>query len=205
MLKWILLLTWLAFVFCSCSRNLVTDITLGIDDTGMNFHVGSCQYDEEYFHPADSTSMREDVLNTLKEYFNEKGNDVTVVTNGTYTLKILSCNFYETATGEFIPDPCDTVPPYDTLRYQVHSLTVNMHAVVYDSMGNYSEIIEAESSDEEHVKDHPTVLQSMFGNDDCYCPRVKHIIFVDKLRKRVLRRIHRRVMFQIKSWQRSES
>lgn len=187
----------------SCSRNLLNDITLTIDDSSMNFYIGSGNDDEEYFYPQDSALVRQEVLSDLTNYFNEKGNDVTIVSNGgNYTLRILSCGFYEYFSNTTVSDPCDTIPPYDTLHYEVHSLRVRMRCIVKDSAGHYSEIVEAESSDEEEVKDHPTFFQRLVGHDECYCPRIKNIHFVDKLKRRVVRRIHKRAMSQIKSWQR---
>lgn len=197
-MKWIFPLV--AILLASCCRNLDQDVTLNIDDSAMTFSIYAENGYGDYFHPGDSSGIRHALFYELKRQFNEKGNDVTVVaSNGDYTLTIQSCCFSETMTGTTVQDPCDSIPPYDQLHYDIHQLKVSMQCTLTDQHGHSKTIYET-ASDEESVKDHPTVLQSLFGHSDCYTPDVRSILNPDKLQQRVLRRAHRQAMCAIKSW-----
>jgi len=188
-----------ALLLNSCCRNLGEEVTLMIDPSAMDFNVTAGNH-PSYFDPSDSSSYRQEVLSDLHDLFVEKGNDVHIVSsNAQYTLVINSCSFHEDVVSTWVLDPCDTIAPYDTLRYTVSKLTVYMDCTLKDAYGHSKEIVE-ESSDEENVKDHPTILQSLFGHDECYTPRVSHILDPGKLQRRVLRRVHREALCTIKSW-----
>lgn len=205
MLKWLILIAAIALMLSSCARNLLQDINLSIDDQPMQFYYGAGDDIPNYFHNADSAAMRLEIINGLKDDFSTKGNDVTLVPDtGRYTLQILSCSFHESVYTHSIVNPCDSSAFPDSLHYSIHSLDVSMHCILKDHLLNLSQTIEAEAQDEEELKDGPTFWQSLFHSEDCNCyePHIKAITFYDKLRRRVLRRIHQRALSQVKSWQR---
>jgi hypothetical protein len=201
MLRYLLLIAALALMICSCSKDLKENTTLAIVDSTMAFSVGG-QGDEEYFLPSDSADLREGVIDDITNDF-DGSNNVNVVTGtAQYTLKITQCNFYEGVTHRIIANPCDSsYSTPDSLHYDLHSLSVSLYCILYDHSNNAFISLQAEASDEEELKDGPTFLQSLFSDCDCYEPHVKAIHFYEKLRNRVLRRIHRRAISQIQSWQ----
>ncbi len=192
----------LLFFFCtclfvsSCCRNLEEPITLYIDTSTMQFSYGNPNGSEDYFTGSSSAKQNE-MLADLRSLFNEKGNDVTLGgSDARYRLEMLSCDFHESCTRSYTFDPCDSVSP-DTTWYDVVKLTVSMRCYIHDNMTSTSTPVFADASDEERIKDHPTILQSLFGGD-CYTPRVSSIHFAGKLQRRVLRRIHHQTLCAIK-------
>lgn len=202
MLKWLIVVVALALMFASCKKELKPDSTLNIVANAMGFSSGGANGEEEYFYPSDSTTLRDDVVEQLTNDF-DGSNNLKVVNNwGQYTLQITQCHFSEWITYRTIADPCDSSIYPDSLHFTLHNLDVSMNCILYDHARNTYVEIQANASDEEDLKDGPSFLQSLFNSDcDCYEPRVKAIYFYNKLRKRVFRRIHRRAIDLIYSWQ----
>jgi hypothetical protein len=202
MLRWLIVIVALALMFSSCSKDLEDNTTLKITAQAMGFYSGCVNGSWDYFSPVDSVSLRDAVVTDLTDDFD--GNNNLKIRNDTaqYTLKIISCGFDEWITHRTIVNPCDSSPVPDSLHYELHNLNVHMSCLLYDHIHNSFLSIEAEASDEEDLKDGPSFFQSLFNSDcDCYEPRVKAIHFYNKLKNRVLSRIHRRAISQIKLWQ----
>jgi hypothetical protein len=130
--------------------------------------------------------------------FREKGNDVTVMSSqGDYTLRIVSFYFTESQVNESVSDPCDSS---SSLEYTVSTITGSMQCEVINNFTGQSTFIEAEAESDEDVKNHPTIFQTLIGNDSCYTPRVSNA-YPEAVERRLVRRIHRRAMQVIKNWQ----
>src|ERR1041385_5297478 len=193
MIRWILIFAALVLMISSCTKQLKKNTTLNILDEQMSFSVGSGNNDEEYFHPCDSANLRNDIVSGLTADFDGNNNLSVITDSAQYTLKILSCNFDEWVTYKTIADPCDSSAIPDSLHYQLHNLGVLMSCVLFNRKTNSFLFIEAQASDQEDLKDGPSFFESLFNsNCSCYEPRIKSIHFYNKLRDRVLRRIHRR-------------
>ena len=202
MLRWLIIFIALTLMISSCAKQLKENTTLTILDQQMAFSVGSGNNDEEYFHPEDSADLRNEIISDLTADFNGNNNVSVITDSAQYTLKIFGCSFDEWITYKTIADPCDSSDTPDSLHIQFHNLGVHMSCVLINRATNSFRFIDAEASDEEELKDGPTFLQSLFNsNCSCYEPHVKSIRFYNKLRNRVLRRIHRRAISQIDSWQ----
>ncbi|MBI3509529.1 MAG: hypothetical protein HY064_02625 [Bacteroidetes bacterium] len=179
------------FLFSSCARNLDHDITLNVNDSIMQFNIHA-PADEKYYNPSDSADKRTEVITQLKNQFAGKGNDVKVVdANGEWTLEITSCNFEETVDAQF---RVDSAFPHDTTWYYIHRIEVNMNAIIEDAYG-YAVPVSAAAHDEEKLREEP------IGKGRFFTPHTTTITFPDKIERRVLRRIYRDAMQEIKSRQ----
>lgn len=184
-------------LFTSCARNLKEDVTLNINDGGVQ-HSFVAPEDANYFIIGDSTFVYNEITRDLESAFREKGNDVMVVSStGEYTLRIISFSFSEYLTGESVTDPCDSS---SALHYDVSVIRGSMTCEVKNNFNGQSEIISADAESDEDVKDHPTIFQRLIGNDSCYAPQVSNA-HPDAVKRRLVRRIHRYAMEAIKRWQ----
>jgi|GEM_PF-5688196 len=194
-----LLFPGLVLLFSSCCRDLDEPVTLRLDEDSLAFHIDR---DGDYFDTYDSARSRREMIDDLSERFLEKGNDVRLAgAQADYTLELRSFDFSESVSTTAVADPCDSVPPYDTLRYKVSTLTVSMRCVLHDHLHRRQEEIEASADDSETLKEGPGLLLMLFTDKDCYEYREKRIQFEGKLRRCVLRRIHKRSLCVIKGWQ----
>ncbi len=181
----------------SCARNLKEDITLNIDEIGVEYRYGT-PTDPSYLNPGDSTRKYDEIMRDLGWAFRDKGNDVTVISSqGDFTLRMVTFSFGEYKTGESAVNPCDS---NDTLAYVVSVISGFMKCEVIDNFTGQSVFIEADAESDEDVKNHPTIFQRLIGNDSCYTPRVSSA-YPEAVERRLVRRIHRRAMQAIKCWQ----
>ncbi|HTF05691.1 MAG TPA: hypothetical protein VK826_16805 [Bacteroidia bacterium] len=187
----------IAVLLFSCARNLKEDITLNIDDTGVNYNYGAND-ESNYLDVGDSNRLYNEVLREIGYAFREKGNDVTLTgIQGDYTLRIVSFYFTESQVSETVTDPCDTST---SLNYTVSTIEGFMKCEVINNFTGQNTFVEAEAESDEDVKNHPTIFQTLIGNDSCYTPRVSNA-YPEAVERRLVRRIHRRAMQVIKGWQ----
>lgn len=187
----------LAAMLISCARNLKEDITLNIDDTGVNYNYGADD-ESSYLDVDDSTRFYDEMVREIGYAFREKGNDVTLTgIQGDYTLRIVSFYFTESLVNESVTDPCDSST---SLNYTVSTITGSMKCEVINNFNGQNAFVEAEAESDEDVKNHPTIFQTLIGNDSCYTPRVSNA-YPEAVERRLVRRIHRRAMQVIKGWQ----
>jgi hypothetical protein len=188
----------LLIVLGGCYRNLPEETTLFVDASSMQFMYGGSDatVDCNYFYPSDSNGIRQKFVDELKTFFREKGDDVQITEQADFTLQIISCSFIETIDEETAVNSAGTIT--DTL--DVHSIRVYMRCMLIDNRGGaVSIMLEAHSSDEEDVKAEPGFFHDLFFDDpSSFTPRTKRIKFPEKNSKRVLRRIHRKSLCEMK-------
>lgn len=176
----------------SCARELPEDTTAILETTDMRVHYGCDEIFASYFSESDSASQIQSLINDLRNDFNEKGNDLEIVSyNPRFTISMQSVRLTESRFETSVDDPCDSGTL--ALTYTVCDLQGAIAIVVTDNYTGATREVYAEASSAEDVKDHPTIFQSMIGRDSCYTPSVRRA-YPEMMKNRLLRRAYRKTM-----------
>jgi|GEM_PF-1688581 len=187
----------LCIAMISCARELPEDTTAILDTTDMLVYYGSDELYASYFSESDSASQIQSLINDLHNDFNEKGNDLDIVSyNARFTISIQSVRLTENRFETSVDDPCDSGT--QTISYTVSDLLGAILIVVTDNYTVAMHEVYAEASSAEDVKDHPTVFQSKIGRDSCYTPSVRRA-YPEMMKNRLLRRAYRKTMNAMQS------
>lgn len=191
-MRWLTSAAVLSIVFISCARELPEDTTAILETSDMRVYYGCDELFASYFSDSDSAYQIQSLINDLRNDFNEKGNDLVIVSsNARFTIAVQSVRLTENRFETSVDDPCDTGT--QTISYSVSDLQGAIMITVTDNYTGAMREIYAEASTAEDVKDHPTVFQSMIGRDSCYTPSVRRA-HPEMMKNRLLRRAYRKTM-----------
>lgn len=182
----------LCVTLISCARELPENTTAILETADMRVYYGCDELYASYFSESDSVSQIQSLINDLHNDFNEKGNDLEIVSyNARFTISVQSVRLTENRFETSVDDPCDSGA--QTISYTVSDLQGAILIVVTDNYTGATHEVYAEASSSEDVKDHPTIFQSMIGRDSCYTPSVRRA-YPEMMKNRLLRRAYRKTM-----------
>jgi hypothetical protein len=197
-MRLILGFTALSIMLISCARELPEDTTAVLETSDMSVYYGCDEINSSYFNEGDSASQIQSLINDLRNDFDDKGDDLEIVSaNARFKIALVYVRLTESLVETSVDDPCGT----GSITYTLSDLNGSIRIAVTDNYTGARQEIYAESSTTEEVKGKPTIFQSMFGNDSCYTPSVRRA-YPETMKNRLLRRAYRKTMNAMQSMMR---